>query len=115
MLRTEPKDKYDQGASAILELVDGARDMRFMMTAAAVAKERAEAERLGILEEDAVGEGAGGETAPRVEGLRDLTAKNMAKVTRYRKNGVDEFEALVGRMKKMGFGNEEAGKKLDGW
>src|SRR3569833_2556316 len=39
VLRTEPKD-HDQAPSAILELVDGPRDMRFAMTAATVARDR---------------------------------------------------------------------------
>ena len=78
MLRTEPKNKYDQGASAILELVDGPKDMRFAMTAAAVARDR----KLG---------------KPHTE----LTQKNIAKVTRYRKEGREEFEAMVERIEKL--------------
>ncbi len=61
VLRTEPKDTYDQAPSAILELVDGPRDMRFAMTAATVARDR----MLG---------------KPHT----DLTRRNMAKVTQYR-------------------------------
>ncbi|EAQ92429.1 hypothetical protein CHGG_00664 [Chaetomium globosum CBS 148.51] len=75
VLRTEPKDKYNQAPSAILELVDGPKDMRFAMTAAAVARDRS----LG---------------KPHT----DLTQKNIAKVTRYRREGREAFEAMVGRV-----------------
>ncbi|KAH7326046.1 mitochondrial ribosomal protein YmL8 [Stachybotrys elegans] len=40
VVRTEPKNTYDQGESAILEFVDGPRDSRFMTTAKAVARDR---------------------------------------------------------------------------
>jgi hypothetical protein len=40
VVRTEPKNKYDQGESAILEFVDGPKDSRFMMTAKTVARDR---------------------------------------------------------------------------
>ncbi|KAK4131333.1 ribosomal protein L17 [Trichocladium antarcticum] len=79
VLRTEPKDKYDQAASAILELVDGPKDMRFAMTAAAVARDR----KLG-------------------KRHTDLTTKNVAKVTRYRHDGRDEFEKMVGKIEELG-------------
>ncbi|KAL2148706.1 hypothetical protein VTH82DRAFT_1853 [Thermothelomyces myriococcoides] len=78
VLRTEPKDKYDQAPSAILELVDGPKDMRFAMTAAAVARDRA----LG---------------RPHTE----LTEKNIAKVTRYRRGGREEFEEMVNKVAAM--------------
>ncbi|KAL2133733.1 hypothetical protein VTI74DRAFT_1813 [Chaetomium olivicolor] len=79
VLRTEPKDKYDQAPSAILELVDGPKDMRFAMTAAAVARDRMLGKR-----------------------HTDLTQKNVAKVTRYRKEGRDEFEKMVNKIEGMG-------------
>ncbi|KAK4241333.1 ribosomal protein L17 [Achaetomium macrosporum] len=79
VLRTEPKDKYDQAPSAILELVDGPKDMRFAMTAAAVARDR----MLG-------------------KGHTDLTRKNIAKVTRYRKEGRNEFEEMVDKIQTLG-------------
>lgn len=78
VLRTEPKDKYDQAPSAILELVDGPKDMRFAMTAAAVARDR----KLG-------------------QGHTDLTQKNISKVTRYRQDGREEFEKLVDKIEDM--------------
>ncbi|KAI1416321.1 ribosomal protein L17 [Hypoxylon sp. FL1857] len=75
VLRTEPKSQYDQGDSAILELVDGPRDMRFAMTAAAVARD----ERLG-------------------RPSNHLTLLNRSKVTRYRRNGKAAFEDMVKRI-----------------
>ncbi|MCJ1234691.1 hypothetical protein MMC14_002654 [Varicellaria rhodocarpa] len=71
VLRIEPL-KEDQAPSAILELVDGPRDMRFAMTAKTLVKERA-----------------------RDDGIRELTARNVAKVTRYREGGLDELEKTV--------------------
>lgn len=79
MLRTEPKSKYDQGASAILELVDGPKDMRFAMTAAAVARDRA----LGHTH-------------------NELTVKNRTKVLRYRGEGGEKvFDDMVERIGKL--------------
>ncbi|KAL9117788.1 MAG: hypothetical protein Q9187_005668 [Circinaria calcarea] len=71
VLRIEPL-KEDQAPSAILELVDGPRDMRFAMTAKTLVKERAT-------------EG----------GVRELTAKNIIKVTRFREGGEAELEKTV--------------------
>ncbi|KAI0141668.1 ribosomal protein L17 [Xylariaceae sp. FL1272] len=79
VLRTEPKDTYDQGESAILEFVDGPKDMRFAMTAAAVARDR----RLGKNTHN------------------ELTQLNMAKVTRYRPDGKNAFETMVDRIGKL--------------
>ncbi|KAI1462747.1 ribosomal protein L17 [Annulohypoxylon moriforme] len=78
VLRTEPKSRYDQGASAILELVDGPRDLRFAMTAGAVARDK----KLGR------------ESTP-------ITLMNQAKVTRYRKDGKTAFEEMVRKVSKM--------------
>jgi hypothetical protein len=78
VLRAEPKDTYSQAPSAVLELVDGPKDMRFAMTAAAVARDRKE----------------GNEHT-------ELTMRNMAKVTRFRKDGNIAFEKLVGRLGNM--------------
>ena len=71
VLQIEPL-KEDQAPSAILELVDGPRDMRFAMTAKTIVKER-------------TSEG----------GIRELTAKNIAKVTRFRVGGQEELEKAV--------------------
>ncbi|KAL7793545.1 putative ribosomal protein YmL8 [Trichoderma ceciliae] len=40
VVRTEPKNTYDQGESAILEFVDGKKDSRFMMAAKTLARDR---------------------------------------------------------------------------
>lgn len=64
--------KEDQAPSAILELVDGPRDMRFAMTAKTLVRERAS-------------EGS----------IRDVTARNIAKVTRFRPGGEAELENTV--------------------
>ncbi|KAK0728616.1 ribosomal protein L17 [Lasiosphaeria miniovina] len=78
VLRTEPKDTYSQAPSAILELVDGPKDMRFAVTAAAVARDR----RMGV------------------EHSR-LTLKNVDKVTRYRPGGKQALEDMVKRVSKL--------------
>ncbi|KAH9892335.1 ribosomal protein L17 [Xylariomycetidae sp. FL2044] len=83
VLRTEPKSQYDQGDSAILELVDGPKDLRFAMTAAAVARDR----RLG-------------------RQSNEMTLRNRAKVLRYRPEaaGRGQFEDLVARIGRMNLG-----------
>ena len=90
MLRTEPRNENnDQAPTAILELVDGPRDMRFAMTARTIARER------------------------KTEGgIRDITLRNVQKVTRFRADGeealqkmvrtVETGEGLVGRKKEKG-------------
>jgi hypothetical protein len=78
VLRIEPI-KEDQAASAILELVDGPKDMRFAMTAKTVANLHQK-----------------GHT------INQMTAANIAKVTRFRKNGEEELEALVDKFEKLG-------------
>ena len=76
MLRTEPKSRYDQGDSAVLQLVDGPQDLRYALTAAAVARDR----RLGR------------PSSP-------LTLLNRQKAVRYRGDGADDrFDAMVRRM-----------------
>ncbi|CAK7214033.1 54S ribosomal protein L8, mitochondrial [Sporothrix bragantina] len=77
VLRTEPK-KDDQAQSAVLEFVDSPMDMRFAMTAAVVARDR----ELG--REHSV-----------------LTQRNRNKVTRYRKDGDEAFEAMVERTQQL--------------
>jgi len=76
VLRTEPHNTYDQGESAVLELVDGPRDVRFAMTAMAVARDQ---------------------TSGRPSS--DLTELNLKKATRYRKDGQQEFDNMVERMR----------------
>lgn len=74
MLRIEPL-KEDQAPSAILELVDGPKDMRFAMTARTIARQR-----------------AAGET------MNEMTERNMEKVTRYKKNGEEALEKMIEKM-----------------
>ena len=77
--RTEPKSQYDQGDSALLQFVDGPRDLRYAITAAAVARDR----RLGR------------ESTP-------LTVLNRTKALRYRgADAEDRFEAMVSRMRAL--------------
>jgi large subunit ribosomal protein L17 len=77
VLRIEPL-KPDHAPSAILELVDGPKDMRFAMTARTIAASR--------------GEG---------RDISEMTARNIEKVTRYRLNGEDELETMVKRLGKL--------------
>ncbi len=94
VLRIEPI-KQDQAPSAILELVDGPKDMRFAMTARAVARQRtldAHRERTG--------------QSPR--GMTDITLKNVKKVTQFRQNGERVLEDMVRAFEKLKVGKEEA-------
>ncbi|KAL1964293.1 hypothetical protein VTN77DRAFT_7113 [Rasamsonia byssochlamydoides] len=72
VLRVEPK-KDDQAPSAILELVDGPKDMRFLMTAKTIARQRTQG----------------------IETLNELTALNVRKVTQFRKDGIEELEEAI--------------------
>lgn len=76
-MRVEPKED-DQAPSAILELVDGPKDMRFMLTARTLAR----------LQNDD-------------KEINDITAKNVDKVTRFRKDGEAALEEMVKKMSKM--------------
>lgn len=81
VLLTEPHNKLqlDQAKSAVLIFVDGPKDTRFAMTAAAVARD----EVLGKTEH------------------HKYTLLNMKKVTAFRKNGEKEFRELVEKIKKL--------------
>lgn len=72
VVRTEPRNNYDQAETSILELVDGPKDSRFMMTAKTVARDRL----------------LGRQTTP-------VTAVNIKKVTQFRGEG--PFEEMVKR------------------
>lgn len=85
MLRVEPK-KDDQAPSAILELVDGPKDMRFALTAKTLARQRAQG----------------------FETLNELTALNVKKVTQFRKGGVEELEKEI---KRLELRDKEKGKE----
>ncbi|GKT60735.1 50S ribosomal protein L17 [Colletotrichum tofieldiae] len=91
VLRTEPRSTYDQAPSAILELVDGPRDARFMMTAKAVAFDKDSGKR-----------------------HTELTKKNVSKVTRYRKDGKTAFDDMVASFRQLSAkSNGSKGKKGD--
>ena len=81
MLRMEPM-KEDQAPSAILELVDGPKDMRFAMTARTVAR----------LEEEG-------------KELNEMTQRNVEKVTQFRKGGDEALKNLVEQMKELDVGD----------
>ena len=91
VLRIEPI-KEDQAASAILELVDGPKDMRFAMTARTIAKANADG-----------------------KAINDMTAANIHKVTRFRPEADKDLEEMVGKFAEMealgDFGDEEVKKK----
>ncbi|KAF3359352.1 hypothetical protein VD0004_g7170 [Verticillium dahliae] len=90
VLRTEPRNAYDQAPSAILELVDGPRDLRFTMTAKAVARGQHEGWP-----------------------MNDVTQKNVDKVTRYREGGKKALDKLVSQFKwVMGQQQRETEKKI---
>jgi large subunit ribosomal protein L17 len=74
VLRIEPL-KSDQAPSAILELVDGPKDMRFSMTARTVATLRKQGRP-----------------------INEMTERNIEKVTRYRPQGPSALEMMVKRM-----------------
>lgn len=67
-----PPLKDDQAESAILELVDGPKDMRFAMTAKTVARMAKEGKE-----------------------LNDITVRNIKKVTKFRKDGESELQKMV--------------------
>ena len=77
VLRIEPI-KEDQAPSAILQLVDGPKDIRFAMTAKTIAHLRQEEKP-----------------------INEITAANIAKVTRYRGNGEQELEELVEKFERL--------------
>ncbi|KAK0336322.1 54S ribosomal protein L8, mitochondrial [Friedmanniomyces endolithicus] len=77
VLRIEPI-KEDQAASAILELVDGPKDMRFALTAKTIATVRQNGHK-----------------------INDMTAANIAKVTNFRKDADQELEKMVQKFERM--------------
>lgn len=70
--------KDDQAESAILELVDGPRDMRFAMVAKTVARCTKEG-----------------------RDLNEITLRNIKKVTQFRKDGEKELQGLVDKMQSI--------------
>ncbi|RDL37877.1 Prokaryotic ribosomal protein L17 [Venustampulla echinocandica] len=81
ILRVEPL-KPDMAPSAILELVDGPKDMRFAMTARTIVRERGQGRPVG-----------------------EITAKNIDKVTRFRPGGEAELEDMVEQMSDLEVGD----------
>ncbi|RAH82088.1 ribosomal protein L17 [Aspergillus japonicus CBS 114.51] len=90
VLRVEAK-KDDQAESAILELVDGPKDMRFALTARTIARQRAQG----------------------FDTLNEITALNVRKVTRFRDGGVDALETAVRKLKLSGHGEKSASTGSD--
>ncbi|KAJ4378443.1 54S ribosomal protein L8, mitochondrial [Didymella sp. IMI 355093] len=74
VLRIEPM-KEDQAESAILELVDGPKDMRFAMTAKTLAR------------------------LPPNKKFNDTTAKNVKRVTQFREDGMSQLQEMVQTMR----------------
>lgn len=72
-----PDRKGDKAQSAVLELVDGPKDVRFALTAKTIARNR-------VLDTP----------------LTQLTLKNLAKVTRFRRDGEQQLEVLVAKESK---------------
>jgi hypothetical protein len=89
VLRIEPL-KDDQAPSAILELVDGTRDMRFAMTARTIARQRAAGEE-----------------------MNEMTERNMEKVTRYRKKGAQELENMIQKVAKLHMNERDGAQSKD--
>jgi len=83
VLRIEPL-KEDQAPSAILELVDGPKDIRFAMTARTIARQR-----------------------ERGEEMNEMTKRNMEKVIRYREDGEEELEQMVTKLGKLEVGERD--------
>ena len=88
ILQCEPL-KDDQAKSAVLSLVDGPKDMRFNMTARALIRQTKE-------------------KLP----MNAITATNVRKVTRFRKDGVNELMAEVNRVRSAAGEREKMEKKM---
>jgi len=86
VLHIEPL-KEDQAPSAILELVDGPKDMRFAMTARTIARQRAEGQK-----------------------MNDMTQRNMEKVTRFRPGGEEDLEKMVEKLSELEVGERDNSK-----
>lgn len=89
VLRIEPL-KDDQAPSAILELIDGPKDIRFAMTARTIARCRGEDKE-----------------------INEMTAKNIAKVTKFRPNGATALETMVEKMTGLEVGDRDNAKHLE--
>jgi hypothetical protein len=79
--------------SAILELVDGPKDIRFAMTARTVARERGEGKE-----------------------PNEMTARNIDKVTRFRPGGEKALEDMVEKIADLEIGKRNnAGSEERRW
>ena len=76
--------KEDQAPSAILELVDGPKDIRFAMTARTVARLREEGKE-----------------------VNDMTLRNVEKVTQFRPGGEAAFESMIKKVKNLRVGERD--------
>lgn len=83
MLRIEPL-KPDQAPSAILELVDGPKDMRFAMTARTIARQRGEGEE-----------------------INEMTLRNVEKVTQFRPGGEAALEEMIEKLNTLEVGERK--------
>jgi len=97
VLRLEPL-KEDQAPSAILELVDGPKDMRMAITARTIAHLRSKAQEKNMELQ-----------------INDMTAHNILKVTRFRQHGQEDLETMVQKFERLNaagdLGVEEVTKK----
>ncbi|KAJ5420167.1 hypothetical protein N7465_002686 [Penicillium sp. CMV-2018d] len=84
----EPKPQV-KAPTAILELVDGPKDMRFAMTARTVAREREQGRDL----------------------VHALTRLNVKKVTQFRKDGVEVLEEAIAKLSLAKKQNDKLAKK----
>ncbi|KAK4866191.1 hypothetical protein LT330_008532 [Penicillium expansum] len=84
----EPKPQV-KAPTAILELVDGPKDIRFAMTARTVAREREQGRDL----------------------VHSLTRLNVKKVTQFRKDGVEVLERAISQLSLAKKQNDKLAKK----
>jgi hypothetical protein len=80
----------------MLTLVDGPRDMRFFITAAAVSNQRANrSQSIEELLDEVIG-GKGGSSGHLQRGLHEITERNIKKLLKFRdEEGKKEFVKLV--------------------
>jgi hypothetical protein len=89
VLRIEPM-KEDQAPSAILELVDGPKDMRFALTAKTIAHLR-----------------------EKGHDINDMTAANIQKVTRFRPDAENDLEKMVEEFERMATEGDAGAEEIE--
>jgi ribosomal protein L17 len=94
VLRIEP-EKEDQAPSAILELVDGPKDMRLALTARTIA----------------FGQNKAKEENRDFE-ITDMTAHNIMKVTKFRESGEQDLHDMVERFKELDKKGDQGVEKI---